>query len=220
MCGRFALDINTNKLKRQFGLELLPEIKSVYNITPTQKVLFLIKVDEEIHAELFQWGLIPYFAKDKKIKPPLINARAETVFEKPAFRKLVQSKRGIIVMSGFYEWHEEEGRKQPYYFKQIKDNYLAIAAFWDIWQLENEVIHTCCLVTTRANALGLPVHTRMPVILSEEGQGIWMNNEEFDKEQLMSYLVPYKVNDLVCYPVTPLMNDARFESKKAILPLD
>lgn len=219
MCGRFALAVNSNKIKAQFSVDELPELKSRYNIAPTQDVLFLTQINNENHVELFRWGLIPFFAKDKKVNPPLINARAETVFEKPAFRKCIQSKRGIIIMSGFYEWHEEQGKKQPYYFKQARGKYLGIAAIWDSWQAGGEVIRTCCLVTTEANDLGNRIHNRMPVILTKEEQALWMNNEDFNKELLAELMLPYKKRDLVCYPVTPLMNNSRFEAKTAVVPL-
>lgn len=220
MCGRFSLAINTNKIKAQFSLETLPELKSRFNIAPTQEVLFLTKAHDETHAELFRWGLIPFFAKDKKSSLSMINARAETVFEKPAFRRCIQSKRGIMVMSGYFEWHEEEGKKKPYYFKHSKDDYLAIAAIWDSWQSPTNVIHSCCLITTTTNELGATIHSRMPVILNKEEQALWMNNEDFNKEQLQEIMHPYQESDLMCYPVTSLMNSSRFEDKTAILPIE
>jgi putative SOS response-associated peptidase YedK len=219
MCGRFALEIHTHKLKSQFSLTDLPELRSRYNISPTQQILFLVSINDEIHAELFQWGLIPFFAKDKKVNPPLINARAETLFEKPAFRHSVKAKRGLIVMSGFYEWHGEGNLKQPYYFKHKNNDYLAIAAFWDLWQSNEETIHSCCLVTTVANSVGTSIHPRMPVILTKDEQALWMDNSQFDKDQLKLLMHPYSHDDLVCYPVTTAMNNSRFESSQAILPI-
>jgi putative SOS response-associated peptidase YedK len=149
----------------------------------------------------------------------LSNARADTIYQKPAFRHALKSKRGIIVMSGFYEWHAEDGIKQPYYIKHQLDEYLAIAAIWDTCQIDTEVIHSCCLITTDANPMMSAVHHRMPVILSKEEQGIWLNNEEYQPEQLNNIMRPYQNNDLLCFSVTREVNYSKFESSRAIVPL-
>ncbi len=119
-------------------------------------------------------------------------------------------------MSGFYEWHQEDGIKQPYFFQKKNRDLLAVAALWDTWQHEEEVIHSCCLITTDANPLMMPVHHRMPVILDEEAQAIWLNNTQCDKAQLIGLLKPYPYEDLEGYRVTNLMNKADFDHPLAM----
>lgn len=191
-----------------------------YNIAPGQDILFLCKPDDFNIKPLFlHWGFIPFWAKDKKIGTTLVNARSETAAEKPAFRNSFKSKRGIIVMSGFFEWQEDEQR-QPLYFKQKDDDLLSIAALWDSWQSESgELIQSCCMLTTEPNQLMQPVHQRMPVILSIDELDTWMDNSHYDKTKLLSLTKPYPKKDLVCYPVTLKMNNARFNLPEAIAPI-
>ena len=220
MCGRFAFVPKYDKLRYQFHVNERVEITPRYNIAPGATVLFLCSPDGvHINPLNLRWGLIPFWAKDKKSVGSLINARAETIFEKPAFRQALKSKRGLMVMSGFYEWRVDQGIKQPYYVKQQQDDYLAIAAIWDTCQIEDEVIHSCCLITTSANQLMAPIHQRMPVILSKEDQLIWMNNQEYHPEQLNKIMQPYSGNDLMCFPVTREVNSSKFESSESILPI-
>lgn len=219
MCGRFAFVPQEARLRAQFGVDEVLISTPRYNIPPTATVLFLCIVEGQMKPLYLRWGLVPSWVKDLKKIGMLNNARAETVFEKPAFKHAARAKRGIIVMSGFYEWHTEEGRKQPYYFKQQADEYLAIAALWDTCQLGTEVIHSCALVTTRANELMAPVHERMPVILPPPQQQLWMNNEMTQVDELKELLLPYEGNDLVRYPVTPAVNSSRFDSPEFILPI-
>nr|WP_223800033.1 SOS response-associated peptidase [Legionella longbeachae] len=212
MCGRFAYIASYNKLKYQFHLSNSIEITPRFNIAPEAEVVCLLKTDtHEIQSVLLRWGLIPSWTKDRKKTESLINARAETIFEKPAFRQAMKSKRCLMPMSGFYEWHDEKGIKQPYFFQKNNYDLLAVAALWDTWQHEEGVIHSCCLITTDVNPLMLPIHHRMPVILDEEAQSIWLNNTQCDKAQLMALMKPYSYEDLEGYRVTTLMNNAGFD---------
>ncbi|ARM35526.2 SOS response-associated peptidase (plasmid) [Legionella longbeachae] len=220
MCGRFAYVASYDKLKYQFHLSNSIEITPRFNIAPGAEVVCLVETNiHEIQSVLLRWGLIPSWTTDRKKIGSLINARAETLFEKPAFRQLMKSKRCLMPMSGFYEWHHEGGVKQPYFFQKKNHDLLAVAALWDTWQHENEVIHSCCLITTDANSLLEPVHHRMPVILDEEAQAIWLNNTQCDKAQLMALMKPYSYEDLEGYRVTTLMNKADFDHPLAMEPL-
>lgn len=221
MCGRFALESRPEKIKAQFSAEGLPDLVPRYNIAPSQDVLFLMQSsDASIHGELFTWGLIPFFSKEKKVIPPLYNARAETIATKPSFRDALKSRRGIVIMSGFFEWRQVNGIKQPYYISKKNKELLAIAALWETWcSPEGEVIHSCCLITTEANEVMQPLHNRMPVILNPKQQHIWMDNSHFDRDFLLSVLLPYSEDDLQIYPVTPKMNNWRFTDREAIKPL-
>jgi len=220
MCGRFAYIPKKETLRLQFQVDELEEYPPRYNIPPGATVLVLCSPEVgQIKPLYLKWGLVPSWAKDKKIGGGLINARAETVFEKPAFKNSMKSKRGILVMSGFYEWRVENGLKQPYYFKQKNDEFLAIAALWDTWQGDNEVLHTCCLITTPANELMAPIHHRMPVILPKEHYGLWMDNATCHPEQLIDMMKPYVYSDIEYFPVTKEMNRVAFDVPIAIEPL-
>lgn len=220
MCGRFAYIASYDKLKYQFHLSNSIEITPRFNIAPGSEVVCLVETKAyEIQSVLLRWGLIPSWTKDRKKIGSLINARAETLFEKPAFRQPMKSKRCLMPMSGFYEWHQEGGAKQPYFFQKKNHDLLAVAALWDTWQHNDEVIHSCCLITTDANPLMQPVHHRMPVILDEEAQSIWLNNTQCDKAQLTALMKPYPYEDLEGYRVTTLMNRADFDYPLAMEPL-
>ncbi|ADG24308.1 SOS response-associated peptidase [Legionella pneumophila] len=220
MCGRFAYIASYDKLKYQFHLANAIEIPPRFNISPGADVVCLVEaVGHEIQCVLLRWGLIPSWTTDRKKLGNLINARAETVFEKPTFRQAIKSKRCLIPMSGFYEWHQEDGVKQPYFFQKKNHDLLAVAAIRDTWQQNEEVIHSCCLITTDANAWMQPVHNRMPVILGEEAQAIWLNNTQCDKAQLMALMKPYPYEDLEGYRVTTLVNKANFDHPLAMEPL-
>lgn len=223
MCGRFALDTTKVEIKTQFHVEHIPEISSSFNIAPTQNALILFQspIDGMRDIEWFTWGLIPYFAKDKKMKPPLINARAETLATKPAFRTSFKSKRGIVIMSGYFEWQQLEHYKQPYYIRLKNKKLLAVAALWDTWQSQGgEVVHSCCLITTQANSLVARFHDRMPVVLNEEQQQIWLDARENNIKTLEDVLVPKVSDEMIIYPVTPKMNNWRYIDADAINPIN
>ncbi|WP_322783661.1 SOS response-associated peptidase [Fluoribacter gormanii] len=220
MCGRFAYVASYDKLKYQFNLSNSIEITPRFNIAPGAELVCLVETEaHEVQSVLLRWGLVPSWVTDRKKIGSLINARAETLFEKPAFRQAMKSKRCLMPMSGFYEWNQEGGIKQPYFFRKKNGDLLAVAALWDTWQHEEEVIHSCCLITTDANPLMMPVHHRMPVILDEEAQAIWLDNTQCPKELLMELMKPYSYEDLEGYRVTTLVNKADFDHPLAMEPL-
>ena len=221
MCGRFALVTTISKVKAQFHVDDLPEILPRYNIAPSQDVLFLMQSEDVIQGVMLTWGLVPFFAKSKKISPPLTNARAETVAVKPAFRHGFKSKRGLMLMSGFYEWKTSpEGTKQPYYISSTEDQLFAVAGLWETWQSpEGESVHSCCLITTEANELMLPIHQRMPVLLNPDQQKIWLDTKHFDAAELNVLLKPYPGQDIKAYPVSSRMNNWRYQDPDCIQPI-
>lgn len=220
MCGRFALYASAEKIKLQFNVDLMIQLAPRFNIAPSQEIIVLLQTDDgELHADHFQWGLIPHFAKDPKAFPSLINARAETVATKPAFRNSFKSKRGIIIMNGYFEWLHTNTVKQPYYISRKDKELLAIAALWETWASpDGEVVHSCCMITSPANQLTEQFHNRMPVILSEEAQNIWLDNN-YSQDRLNAILISHPSNDLICYPVTTKMNNWRYKGNDAVDPL-
>ncbi len=179
MCGRFTLTINPDELQQQFGLSEAPptQLAPRYNIAPTQAVA-VIANNSDRKLELFQWGLIPSWAKDPKIGSKMINARAETLAEKPSFRTALKRRRCLVVADGFYEWKKTGSGKTPMYI-QLKDGQpFGFAGLWEAWQSPDDgLIKTCTIITTTPNALLAEIHYRMPVILPREAYDTWLAPE-------------------------------------------
>lgn len=221
MCGRFGLDADFKTIKSQFNLEELAEIEPGYNIAPSENILAVVETAEDTRAgRVFHWGLIPFWANDKKIGNRLINARSESVKDKPAFRHAFKNQRCLVVMSGFFEWRCVNGEKQPYYI-YAADSLLAVAALWEVWDNPEtkEITYSCCLITTDASRFMRPIHNRMPVLINKSDYGAWLARDNTDTKTLKSLLKPYSGDDLICHKVTKKMNNARFKSKEAIEPV-
>lgn len=218
MCGRFALVTTEKKLRMQFDIDELPGIFPRFNIAPTQNILFLMpNMAHRLSGVMLRWGLVPFFSKEPRAGLSLINARAETLADKAIFRKSLKCQRGIIIMSGFYEWKVSPEGKQPYYIHKKTDELLAIAGIWDMWESgEGEVIRSCCLVTCPANNTLEPIHSRMPVILNREQQALWLDQNIHDHKQLLPLLTPWSGSDLLAYPVTKQVNNWRYNEVDCI----
>lgn len=220
MCGRFALFAPGKAIKAQFHLDELFEIEPRYNIAPTEDILALTQVEGRgISASMFYWGLIPSWAEDKKIANRLINARAETVADKPAFRQAFKKRRCIVLMSGFFEWQHREKKKQPYFIKPENQSLIAIAGLWEDWLgRDGESIKSCCLLTKEANEFMKPIHDRMPVILDVKQQALWLNSMTEPALLQDSLKTPAQI-ELSSYPVTPKMSYAGFKSRQSVEPI-
>lgn len=210
MCGRYSLSVQAEKIAQYFAVKDVPQVPARYNIAPTQPVATVCLPDGQTHRQFqwMRWGLIPSWAKDIKIGARLINARSETVTEKPAFRSSFKRKRCLVIANGFYEWQKAGKQKQPYYF-QMKDGApFAFAGLWDSWQPpEGETIVSCTLLTTTANEVLQPVHDRMPVILQPEAYTQWLDPQNKNSEELLPLLEPYPEAAMKAYPVSTLVNN-------------
>jgi len=176
MCGRFAMFMPLADIVRQFGVEDPPAIEPRYNIAPTQPVA-AVRADEDgvRHLDLLRWGLVPHWAKDLSIGNRLINARAETVAEKPAFRQAFTRRRCLILASGFYEWGQTPGGKSPFFMSAPGGEGLAFAGLWERWRGDDDaVVESCVIITTAANQSLARIHQRMPVLLGDEAQTLWL----------------------------------------------
>lgn len=223
MCGRFGLDADFKTIKSQFNLEELAEIEPGYNIAPSDTILAVVETAKDRRAgRLFHWGLIPFWAKEQNIGNRLINARAESVKDKPAFRHAFKKQRCLVVMSGFFEWQTRDGKKQPYYIYAEDNRLLAVAALWEAWDNPEtkETLYSCCLMTTDANPFMQAIHNRMPVLINEKDYDTWLDADNDDVNTLESLLTPYLEHDLTCHKVTRKMNNVRFKSKEAIEPVE
>jgi putative SOS response-associated peptidase YedK len=208
MCGRFTLTTNLGAIAARFGVaRFLEEVGPRYNIAPTQTVI-VVRDDGERHLVQMRWGLIPAWAKDPAIGDRIINARAETVATKPAFRAALRRRRCLIPADGFYEWRLAGRRKQPIYIRLKSREPFAFAGFWEAWTSPGgEEIKSCTIITTGANDLLKPIHDRMPVLLGRDAEKVWLDPVIQDPERLLPLLVPYPASEMEIYPVSTKVNN-------------
>ncbi|NMH72977.1 SOS response-associated peptidase [Bacillus sp. RO2] len=211
MCGRFSLTAELHKLEERFFLENTNtlEYRISYNIAPGQPILAIVKGENKNRAGYLHWGLVPSFAKDKKIGYKMINARAETLHEKVSFRKLLERKRCIIPADGFYEWKKQNGDKKPIRFTKTNEKPFAFAGLWDRWVTKDEELVSCTLITTRPNQLVEDVHDRMPVILKEEHEKDWLSRQVLTSSQLATMLQPFDAGLMRSFEVSPIVNSPK-----------
>ncbi|CAA9891579.1 putative SOS response-associated peptidase YoqW [Candidatus Methylobacter favarea] len=219
MCGRFALYSDPFALARRFKAEALPELRPRYNVAPSQTIPIVRKEGEKRRFALPRWGLIPHWAKDARIGYKMINARAETVAEKPAFRTAFRHRRCLIPADGFYEWQAVAGSKvkQPW-FMALKDREpMALAGLWEKWHSpEGEDLASCSIIVTAANEIMQPIHDRMPVILAPEVWDAWLETDAKDAQALQDLLKPYPAGDMAAWPVTTKVNSPRNDSAECL----
>ena len=209
MCGRFTLSQPAEAIASSFQLNEVPTLEPRYNIAPTQRVpTVLQKTGGDRQFQMLRWGLIPSWAKDLAMGAKLINARGETVAEKPSFRSAFRHRRCLIIADGFYEWQRLEGKKQPFYFRLHNGQPFAFAGLWEHWQdPEGEAIESCTIVTTEANKLLQPIHDRMPVILDPKDYDLWLDPTFQNPEQLKQLLQPLSSEAMTSYPVSTKVNN-------------
>jgi len=222
MCGRFTLSSPPEILASLFDLEEVPALSPRYNIAPTQPVA-VVRLDLEREAReltFLRWGLVPFWAKDPAIGSRLINARAETVAEKPAFREAFRHRRCLVPASGFYEWEKTEGGKQPFFFHAAADAPLAIAGLWERWKApDGETLETCTLLTTEADDVVQPVHDRMPVVVRPQDYDLWLDPSATGADRLGALLGPGAGVRLVAHPVSTRVNTPANDGPELVAPL-
>lgn len=202
-----------------FGVSVLGDLRQRYNIAPTQEVLVIRGPDAGKRAALLRWGLIPSWAKDSSIGSRMINARAETVHEKPAFRQAILCRRCIIPADGFYEWTEEGGKKYPLYLRMKDSPVMGFAGIWDQWKGPGgETVESCSILTTGSNALIRPFHDRMPVILQPGEYAPWLDRALTDPKKLKAFYKSCPAELMEMYPVSPLVNNPRNDTPDCIRP--
>jgi len=217
MCGRFAFYSPGEATAALFGASGSFEVEPRYNIAPTQHIA-AIRNNENDGRELtmLRWGLIPFWAKDKSIGNRMINARAETVAEKPAYRAAYHRRRCLVLADGFYEWHKEAAGKVPYFISPANEQPFALAGLWESWQSKesDESIQSATLITAAANDFMASLHHRMPVILDAATADRWLAGDDD--------LIDYAVNhgpELRAWPVDRRVNNARNEGADLIQPI-
>ncbi len=198
-----------------------PPLAPRFNIAPTQPVAAVRLVPESGQRQLafLKWGLVPAWAKDRTIGNRLINARAESVAEKPAFRAAFRRRRCLVVADGFYEWQRSGARKQPYFIRLRDDRPFAIAGLWESWEgPAHSALETCTLITTGPNELMEPIHNRMPVILARDDYDRWLDPAIQEPDALCPLLRPYPTSAMLALPVSPHVNNPRNDDPKCIAP--
>lgn len=231
MCGRFAQISPAHILRKIFQLmDDLPEIPPRYNIAPGQNIYVIrdivireeqqISEPPEIRRNLsrLKWGLIPFWAEDPKIGPHLVNARAETVSNKEAYRVPFKNRRCLVPADGFYEWETDpKGRKQPFFVRPKTKQPFALAGLWDRWKSsEGTVIDSCTILTTEANESLKLIHERMPAIIDPANFDLWLDPIINNPDQLTTLLQPYDSSKITVYPVSSFVNNSKNEGPKCI----
>jgi putative SOS response-associated peptidase YedK len=222
MCGRYTLHADKEALSKQFGLDF-GEVTPRYNLAPTERIRFVFSnADEAKQAGFARWGLVPHWSKTGATDKPLLNARSETVLQKPAFRDAFARGRYLIPTSGWYEWSRTElGGKQPYYLRPKEGGVLAFAGLFDVWRAEGEKpVVSCTILTTQASDGVSWLHERMPVVLDYDHYDMWLDRTTPDIADLTELLTPYPAQELEVYPVSTVVNRANAEGAGLLEPLE
>lgn len=220
MCGRFTLTSSGKRLREHFALSAAPdEVVPRYNIAPTQPVLVIPNRSQRLLREA-RWGLVPHWAKSLAVGHRMINARAETLPTRAAFRTALERRRCLIPADGFYEWKRAGRQRSPFFVHSRDGEPIGFAGLWDIWRSpQGEAVASCTIITTAPNQLIAPLHDRMPVILDPKSYDAWLNPRPQPAEVLMPLLVPAPADALEFYPVSPLVNSPNNEDAACILPI-
>ena len=218
MCGRFTLRIPASRLVEIFSLLDVPDFSARYNIAPTQMVASIRKVGPVRELTMQRWGLIPFWAKDKKIGNRMINARSETADTKPAFRAAFKKRRCLIPADGFYEWRKsaDSKTKTPYLIHMRNEEPFAFAGLWETWSAAEETVESCTILTTSPNEMMAEVHDRMPVILGEDDYDTWLD-ETTSKDTLTQLLKPMSAAAMAMCTVSTFVNSPRNESPECVV---
>ena len=219
MCGRFTLHARLNLILQQFALEAGPELAPRYNIAPTQNSA-VIRWNAERGARelvLLRWGLVPSWATDVAIGNRMINARSETVAEKPSFRAAFKRRRCLVVADGYFEWQKSGAGKQPYYIRREDNAPFAMAGLWESWRPGHaEGVETFTVLTTDPCPATAAIHDRMPVLLDAAAHELWLDPEFPDTAHLQHLLRPWEEGDLTAEPVSTYVNNPRHEGPDCI----
>ncbi len=222
MCGRYEVHTPVEEIARSFDARLTDEAAALparYNVAPTLRIPVVRATPGGRVLEAMTWGLVPSWAKDPSgVKP--INARAETIFDKPMFRNAVRRRRCLIPADGFYEWQAGPGRKQPYHIGMVDGGLFAFGGIWEYWAREGEEPRvTCAILVTQANELMARIHDRMPVIIAPEHYGAWLDPAGEDRTFLAHLLEPYPAELMRAKAVGSRVNNVKNEGPDLVEPL-
>ena len=222
MCGRFAFYSPHEAVTRLFGVASAADVEPRWNIAPTQYIAAVRAGDGGRRAlAMLYWGLVPSWAKERSIGARMINARGETLREKPSFRNAYKRRRCLVLADGYYEWQRSGGVKQPFFISLASGEPFGMAGLWESWRdpATGEPLESCCIVTTAPAASVAHVHDRMPVIIPAGAHAEWIDAANADVERLDRLLVPWAADGLVARPVSRRVNDARNQGADLVEPL-
>lgn len=220
MCGRFSFSPLAKILEDRFDVKVDPTLyKPRYNCAPSQNLAVITNAKPE-QISFFRWGLIPFWAKDEKIGNKLINAKSETIMEKPSFKNSFKKKRCLVLSDGFFEWKKINTKeKVPYRMFLENEPLFAMAGIWDSWKdTDGNSIYSFSILTTEANELMQNIHHRMPVILSRPDEKLWLN--ENDPEELLSLFAPFPSEKMTAHPVSKLVNSPINDKPEILEPVE
>ena len=219
MCGRYTVTATPEVLRALFGYAEQPNFPPRYNVAPTQPIAVVRLMNGKRQFALVRWGLLPSWGKDPKAFSLLINARGETVNEKPAYKAAMRRRRCLIPADGFYEWKALGNRKQPYYIRAKSGEPFAFAGLWETWTGPNgEELETAAIVTTAANRTLAPIHDRMPVVIAPDQFDLWLGNRDEDTTAASALIKPAPNELLETYPVRSDVNRVANDNPRLIEP--
>ena len=216
MCGRFALHSSPRKIEQAFGVEAVTgEMKPSYNIAPGDEVCAIIRQENTRMGKL-RWGLVPPWAKELPRASGLINARAETLADKPSFKRAFRERRCLIPADGFYEWKD----RQPWYCAPAGDTLFGFAGLWETWRgTDQDPYHSCTIITAEASKSMRAIHDRMPVILTPEAIEKWLDPATTDPDTLRAILTDGRITKIRTYPVSKFVDSPRNNDPRCIEPI-
>jgi len=229
MCGRAYYTVTDEELSMRYLSRKpvrIPEhvrgLRPNYNLSPSQLTPVILVREGERTVDLFRWGLVPFWAKDEKIGYKMINARSETITEKPSFRAAFQRRRCIVPLSGFYEWQRQGDEKRPFAIYHPSEPVLSVAGIWETWTAkspEDRTIHSFSILTTEANSFMSRVHDRMPVLLAQKDHEEWLDPGQTDSKELLRLLKPCPESWLERHEVSSAVNSPKNNREELLIPV-
>ena len=220
MCGRFTLHTPESKIREVFNLELTEPLglEPRYNIAPSQNIPIIRGTETSCKMVMARWGLIPSWSKEPKTKYYTINARIESVAEKPTYRTPFKRKRCLIPADGFYEWKQTAENKVPHHIRMKDGKVFAFAGLWDHWEGEGQTMDSCTIIVMPSNEVMEPIHERMPVIIAPAHYDWWLDPRVTDKQEIMQHLTSAPSSQLTAYPVSTWVNSPNHNDERCIQP--
>lgn len=216
MCGRFNLTATPESIREHFELQRKPKFVPSYNICPAQKILCIVELeDKSLKSVNLFWGLVPSWSKDNKNSHHLINARAETVREKPSFRAAFHKRRCLVVATGFYEWQASETHKHAFHIHRADQGVFAFAGLWEHWQHGEDTLYSCTIITNQAGELMSPIHQRMPVIIPSDNYRLWLDKSA-DEDKVYGLLENDAYESMALTPVSDYVNNPRNNDERCV----